>query len=358
MKIVILADSISTQNSGIHYFGLQFVKRLISEFPLPDYTIIASNEISEFEHVEQIIVPVRSLPMHLRWRQLFTIPRKVKRLKPDCVIELAHFGPFNLPKKIKKVTVIHDLTPIMYPEYHDRMSTFMHKLLLPKILKNADSVICNTMHTGWDILAYKKDLKAPIYPIYPKLELQIINENPSIKKEYLLTIGTIEPRKNYPVLLNAFEKIAEKYPDLELIIIGKDGWKNEEFFSLLEKHPYKDRIQVMGYVKRNDMLQLISNCTLFVFTSLYEGFGIPIVEAMHFGKALVLSDIPTSREVANQAAIYFPASSPNDLANAVIGLITNKEIRTALEQESKDRYLQLQKIADKQLLNWYNSILA
>lgn len=357
MKVVILADSISTQNSGIHYFGLQLVKRLISSFPQHNYILISTEKIPSLE-VEQIVVPLKKPPMHLRWRQLFTIPKRIKKMKPDCVIELAHFGPFNLPKEIKKVTVIHDLTPINYPAYHDRFSHIMHKLLMPGILSRADSIICNTIHTKKDIQSYQPELNTAIYPIYPKLALEEIDELKPDSAEYLLTIGTIEPRKNYVTLLKAFEKIGNQKSNLELVIIGKDGWKNEVFFSTLNKHPHRDRIHIKGYMDRSEMISMIKHCKLFVFPSLYEGFGIPIVEAMHFGKALVLSDIPTSKEIADDAAEFFPAASHDALAETIIRLLGDDKEVEKLESKSKKRYDEIQAVSDKQLLQWHNSILA
>lgn len=355
MKVAILADSISTQDSGIHYYGYQLVDRLLSQFPDHEYTLIASQKIEDF-NTEQIIVPIRSLPMHMRWRQMNKIPKLINKLNPDMAIELAHFGPFRLKNNIKRVTVIHDLTPIQHPQYHDHMSHYMHRLLLPGVLEKAVNIVTNTKHTQRDLTAYKEGLENKISVLYPKMEKKYEKLEAPTDKKYFISIGTIEPRKNYTTLLKAFEIVANDYKDIHLIIIGKEGWKNEEFFSILNNHPYKDRITLKGYTERHEMMAYLQNCVAFVFPSFYEGFGMPILESMRFGKAMILSDIPTSRELADNAALFFDTKDYKQLAAHCIFLAESNTQKEGLEQNALDRFNELSLLADKQLEKWHNRI--
>ena len=357
MKIVILADSISTQSSGIHYYGTQLVKRLLREFPENEYHIIATEKIIEFNNVPQTIIKLKKIPFHLRLRQMFYFPKLVKNLKPDHVIELAHFGPFGLSKKIKRTTVIHDLTPLNYPEFHSTLSNIMHRLLLPKIIKNANSLIVNSTSTKIDLEKFDPNSKHKISVIFP--EIVFTDEPNSLKQtqgKYLLAVGTIEPRKNYETLLKAFELVGNNDSKINLIIIGSMGWKMNHFADLIEKHPHKDRIKITGYIERKELQEYYKNAFAFVFPSHFEGFGIPILEACNYGLPMLLSDIPTSKEIAKESAIYFNANNPEELHNGIMELIANNEKAITLGKMSKRRFAELMKTAKFQLEEWHNKI--
>ena len=356
MKIVILADSISTQSSGIHYYGVQFVERLLREFPDNEYHLIASKQLSQFD-ISQTIVALKSFPLHLRWRQVFTIPSIIKKLNPDHVIELAHFGPFRISKNIKRTTIIHDLTPIYFPQFHGKLSHWMHKLLLPGLIRKADSLIVNSSLTEQDVHKFESASKGKTKIIFPSLDI------PSNEKEaahahgkYILTVGTIEPRKNYDLLLNAFELIAKSDDQVKLIIVGKMGWKMNHFEKLLHNHPYKNRIVITGYVSREELWDYYAKASLFVYTTNYEGFGIPVLEASYHGLPLLLSNVPTSKEIAGNAAVYFEKEDKETLCKKAIEILKSEELRNELKDSSKARYPEIEEKGKEQLSAWYQAI--
>lgn len=356
MKIVILADSISTQSSGIHYYGIQFVERLISEYPDNEYHLIATKKLNQFD-VPQTIIPLKAFPLHLRLRQIFSIPKVLKKLKPDHVIELAHFGPFRLDSKIKRTTVIHDLTPIYFPEYHSRFSNWMHKLLMPGFIKKADSLIVNSSLTKNDVIKFDASANEKVKIIFPSIEIpKTSQKSKHAEGKYLLTVGTIEPRKNYKLLLDAFEKIGETNKELKLIIVGGMGWKMDDFQKLIDNHQYKKRIIITGYVSRSELWSYYENATAFVFASNYEGFGIPVLEACYHGLPSLLSDVPTSKEIAADAAIYFDKEDANDLSQKVISIIDSEELLGTKGKLAKERYEMITIQAKSQFEDWYREI--
>lgn len=358
MRIIFLADSISTQDSGIHYYGLQLIQELTAALKDFSFAIIASTKIESLSHLEHHIIPIKDFPFHLRWRQFTSIPKLVNRLHPDIVIELAHFGPYNLDDKIKRITVIHDLTPILFPEYHSWLSKVMHKLLLPNILKKSDHIIVNSEQTKNDIAKVFPKIKIESSVIYPK----IFNAKPSNHAEthtpnkFILSIGTIEPRKNYDTLIKAFEIVAAVDNELALVIIGKNGWKNESFYTALENSKFKNRIHLLGYVSRQKLLTYIGNALAFCFPSNYEGFGIPIIEAMAAELPLILSDIPTSRAIAKDAALYFEKNDATSLGNLFKNISTDNKLQKDLKQKSHQRYLEFEIERAEQILLLSNKI--
>lgn len=357
MKIVILADSISSQSTGIHYYGLQLVKRIIREFPNNEYHLIATKKIEAFSEIAQTIIKLKSFPLHLRFRQVFIIPKVVKNLNPDHVIELAHFGPFRLPKKIKRTTVIHDLTPINYPQFHSLFSRLSHQLLLPSILNKANSIIVNSVCTKNDLEKFNPKSPSRTKVIFPEINIPTeIKTDRIIQGNYLLAVGTIEPRKNYETLLKAFKKIANEDSEIKLVIVGGMGWKMDHFNNLIEGHPYKSRITLTGYVDRKTLWSLYHDAFAFVSPSNFEGFGIPILEACYHGLPLLLSDIPTSKEIANDAALYFKSKNAKKLAQSTLALVDNNSEREKMSVLARKRYDQIINTTQLQLEEWYNHI--
>lgn len=350
-KIVFLADCLVTQKAGIHFFAKQFIQRIIKQYPDNQYHILLPHPYGQLD-VEEIIVPSRTaVPFHFRLRSFFDIPKAVKKIKPDLVVEMAHFGPFGLPSGIKKATVIHDLTPILFPEWHDQMSTAMHNLLLPGILKRADHIIVNSKKTKDDLVEYRTSTEQRISVAYPAINPLSESQNDTIapapkattksnlsKEKYLLSVGTIEPRKNYMTLIKAFDKLCTKYPDLHLRIVGYKGWRSKPFFELLERSSFTNRIILEGYTSDARLDDLYKNALAFVFPSLYEGFGMPVLEALSYGLPLVVSDIPTSKEICSDAALYFDKENDSELLEQIIRLMEDPELLKSYKQKSLDRF--------------------
>jgi len=290
----------------------------------------------------QIIVPpVVSFLSKDPFRLFFTLPRAIRRLHPDVVIEPAHFGPFNLPKQIKRVTVIHDLTPVMFPQWHNRLSSILQRIFLPSILKKATLIITNSDNTSHDLIQTYPQSEGKIARIYPlgdpffHLEKEELVDE---KQPFFLSVGTIEPRKNLSLLLDAYQLFREQtHFSHQLIICGGDGWKNTIFFEKLENHPFKKDIQWKGYVSREELKQLYSNTTAFIFPSLYEGFGFPVAEAMGCGAPCIVSNRSSLPEVGGDAVLYFDPEEKMDLVSKLIEVASSKNLVSSLGQRGNVR---------------------
>ncbi len=344
MKVVFLGDSISTQRAGIHYFGRQLVLEVIGSFPQHDYHMVCPDDTTDLP-VKLHTVPVsRVIPFHLRWRQLFTIPALLNRIKPDLVVELAHFGPFGLGDEIEKVTVIHDLTPVLLPKYHPRMSVIMHKILLPGIIKRASALIVNSEFTKGEILKYYSKNTGHIHVFSPGIEIPRDDSPPSkelnewTKSPYFLSVGTIEPRKNYVTLINAFDLFCEKNNTYRLVIAGYNGWKSGAFFDAYKKCRHKDRMILTGYVSRIDLLGLYRGAYAFVHGSYYEGFGLPILEAQHFNLPVIASDVPSLHSHTRESALLFDPNDALSLLGRMSDLVEEKGLRKKYAEKTQRSY--------------------
>ena len=345
MKVIFLGDSISTQNAGIHYYGIGLVNRIVQSYPEHQYFIITPKKVADLA-LQQIIVPVSNLvPLHLRFRQLITIPQIVNEMKPDLVVELAHFGPFNVAAETRRATVIHDLTPIKFPHLHPWPSVLAHKLFLRRIIKKSDFLIVNSEATKSDVMDIFGKSGHEIFVVHPSLP-PFPDENIEQKhvsgKPYFLTVGTMEPRKNHATILRAFEKFCETNRDFELVIVGGKGWRNSKFRSMLKRSPVKHLVKLPGYISRAELGTFYNHATAFVFASFYEGFGIPILEAQSFGVPLILSDNASLPIYARESGLIFATQNADDLKTQMLRVANDPLLRELLKKQSEASYLTYQ----------------
>ncbi|MBN1926633.1 MAG: glycosyltransferase family 4 protein [Prolixibacteraceae bacterium] len=318
MRIVLIADSIDLQSAGIHIYTLNMI-RALEESGKHEIICIRQGKRKDIRFKHDVIVkPVFSFIEKDPVRIFFKIPQAINRLKPDIVIETAHFGPFNLHRRIKRVTVIHDLTPIKYPGWHNRFSALLQRLFFPSILKKAALLIVNSENTQNDLLSLYSVPRQKTARIYPGIDPFFKVRKKDIlkgKEPFFLTTGTIEPRKNLPALLDAYQLFREKTEHRhKLLICGGKGWKNKAFYRKLEAHPYRSDIEMKGFVMKEELKSLYLRTSAFIYPSLYEGFGFPVAEAMHCGAPCIVSRVSSLTEVGNDAVLYFNPLSPAELA--------------------------------------------
>lgn len=339
MRIVILADPLDNQLAGIHHYTKSLVSHLAGADTVNEYFIIRRKKDTIFPAGRQIIIKNYRIPGYAALRMFLLIPRAIRKLKADVAVEPAHFGPFNLPRRIRRVTVIHDLTPVLFPEMHRFHSQVLQRIFLKRILRRASLIITNSLSTSRDLHAYLPETISKTECIYlggdegiRYTESKQFVEGLTQGKPYFFTAGTIEPRKNLEGLLRAFEiyKRMEGSHDAMLMISGQRGWKNSGFFRLLENHPYRHDIVLSGYVSRPQLAELYSHALAFVFPSLYEGFGLPVAEAMSCGTPCLLSARASLPEVGGEAALYFDPLMPGEMAEAMHRISSRPELREQL----------------------------
>lgn len=346
MHIVIIADPLDKQSAGIYYFAKNLVMQLLEIDNKNTYSIIKLNSSQTLENTD--FISLKNTFTFFRndpWRTFVSLPKLIKKLNPDVVIELAHFGPFNLPKKIKRVTIIHDITPSLFPHFHKLSSQIIQRLFFPSIIKRADLLITNSKNTSTDLIKHypKAECKSKIIYLgksnkfVPLFSEKKLNQY-KIRNPYFFTVSTIEPRKNLNVLLDAykiFRSNSEK--KIGLVISGGIGWKSKTFFKSYYNHPFKNDIRLIGYTNRQDLPYLYSQTEAFIFPSLYEGFGLPLLEAMSCGAACISSNTSSLPEVCEDAAIYFNPHSSKELSLKMELIVTDEKLQKKLKRRSIDQ---------------------
>ncbi len=352
LKIAIIADALDYQYAGIYYYTKEIINALARIDTFNEYFIIreqATGDISA--NVKELIIPKGNFLGAAAYRLFMQIPRIVSKKNMDIVLEPRHFGPFNLPKRIKRVTFIHDLSPLHHPEWHQFVSRTLQRIMLPSILRKSDYVLTNSNYTRDDIVKHFPITKNKITTTLlakesffkPSTNSQSLEEL-GITQPYLLHVGTIEPRKNLSLLVNAFNTIKHNFPSpLQLVFVGKKGWKSSSFFEKLDRSPFQSAIKIVGYIARETLIDLYSNAEAFVYPSLFEGFGLPLVEAMACGCPIISSNAACLPEITGPAGLHF---SPTSEAQLV------KQLQLVLNSPTKQKELRQLSLQQAATFHW------
>ncbi|MEH2449611.1 MAG: glycosyltransferase [Nostoc sp.] len=268
-------------------------------------------------------------------------------------IDIYHSTYYPLPKNIyfaTRIITAYDLIPILFPEYFNHNSEHMVKNTIDQIDKN-DFVCCISESTKQDICTYQQNLnekqvfvthlaadKEKFYPCNnQKLIIKTKQKYKISEQPYVLTLSTLEPRKNIAHVIRSFFRLikSQDIDDLNLVLIGTKGWQYEEIFAEIDRvKELENRIIITGYVPDEDLASLYSGALAFIYVSLYEGFGLPPLEAMQCGTPVITSNISSLPEVVEDAGIMLDPHDEIGLCDAIFKLYSEPEYREILAKKS------------------------
>jgi glycosyltransferase involved in cell wall biosynthesis len=208
--------------------------------------------------------------------------------------------------------------------------------------RKASKIIAISENTKKDIIDYFRIDEEKIRVIYLGVDRQFspqpdtnevgVLSKYNLPRGYILSVGTLEPRKNILRLINAYKMVASTgEPVPKLVIVGGQGWRNEDLGKLVRESGLADRVVLVGYVPDEDLPTLYRNAAVFVYPSLYEGFGLPPLEAMACGTPVITSNISSIPEVVGDAAILIDPYNTTEIAQAIASVLNNKELRDRLK---------------------------
>ena len=249
---------------------------------------------------------------------------------PPLGLDVLHSPDFIPPFRYncKSVITIHDLAFLLYPQLLTKDSARYYGQIDQAVLRT-DHIIAVSQNTKEDIirlLGVPEDKITVIYeaanPIYRPIEddeeLRRVREKYHIAGDFILFVSTIEPRKNLPALLRAFRQLLNDYkPEVQLVVAGRRGWLSENVFSLVDELELTEDVLFLGRVPLEDLPPLYTAARLFAYTSTYEGFGLPPLEAMACGTPVVVSNVSSLPEVVGDAALLV---APDDIPGLTVAL--------------------------------------
>lgn len=253
----------------------------------------------------------------------------------------------NLSKDCKKVLIVHDLSFELYPEFFDFKKRLWHKLINPKKLcQDADKVIAISENTKNDIInVYNVDEKK-IKVIYngvneiffqpiTKEAKQKVKDKYKLDDNYIFFLGNLEPRKNVETLIQAFDGINDK--TIKLVIAGGQAWKYDNIYKLWQNSTAKNRIKFLGYVDADERPALYSLAKMFVYPSIYEGFGLPPLEAMACSTPVITSFNSSLVEAVGEGGLLVDQNNINELSQTINNLLSDEKLQELLIKKGRDQ---------------------
>lgn len=351
MRIVIDARLYGPKTAkGLGRYLEQLLLGLKEQDQINDYVVLLSaenfDEFTATPRFKKVLAP-------WRWYSLaeqFYLPRLIKKLKPDLV----HFPHFNVPLwyRGKFIVTIHD---VLLRRHHSRRASTLGPLkfwlkkqlylwVIGSAIHRAQKIITVSEFTKQEILHFYPVSASKISVIYEGLtKLEKTGENLAdkeallrynITKPYLLYVGNAYPHKNLDFLLRAWPKIGQFFSG-RLVLVGREDYFYQQLKNLVTKLGLGHSVVFLGYVPDADLAALYRSAELYVFPSLYEGFGLPLLEAMNYGLPIVASDTPCLKEIAGGAAEYFNPQAPDDLVEKIKNLLANQDRQNQFRQKGQ-----------------------
>lgn len=277
---------------------------------------------------------------------LFPIPYSLFfRKKRD----ITHFCNYVIPFGVrgKKVVTVHDLAFREYPETIRKRTLMMLKSSLKRSIRRADAILVVSEFTKKELLKYYNVPEEKIhivscgidtdkfYPIEDKKQIDKVKEKYGISEEYFLYLGTLEPRKNIEGILESYSILKDrmKEPIPKMVIAGGKGWMFDSIFAKVQEMDISEDVIFTGYVDEQDKVELLNGAIAFCFPSLYEGFGMPPMEAMACGTAVITSNGSSLSEVTGEAAVQVEPTDYQQLSEAMEQVWKDEEYRIKLQQK-------------------------
>ena len=378
IRIGIDVTSAVIQTAGIGRYTRELVRALVRMDDGSSYHLFstkapkpraATNPVPEAHNVRYRETWLTDKWLYRLWFRL-RLPISVQRFTGE--IDIYHSPDFVLPPvgNIPSVLTIHDLSFIHHPEaFTPSLLNYLNKEV-PSSVARAHHILADSLATKMDLIdiwQVPKEKLTVVYsgvnssfrPVTDKEEIDRIRKKYELGDiPFILSVGTLQPRKNYEMLIRAFRPVVESF-DHQLVIVGGLGWMYEQIQREVERQGLGQDVKLIGSVDDRDLPVLYSQASLFVFPSLYEGFGLPILEAMACGVPVISSDASSLPEVAGDAGLLVAPKDQELWTESIIQLLNDSTRRTKMVAAG---YLQARKFswskAAEQVLNIYHKVLS
>jgi glycosyltransferase involved in cell wall biosynthesis len=278
------------------------------------------------------------------WMQML-LPFQLKSLG----VHLAHFTNSVAPlvSPCPTIVTLHDMTLWLYPQHHYRRRLLAMRPFIPLVVQRSAAIVTVSESAKADIVRL---LKVPIHkvhvvyeaadpafrPMPPETATRLLARH-RLPEQYILYVGTLEPRKNLERLVEAFAAlVADGHPH-HLILAGQRGWKEAPLFATIERLGVQDRVQVLTHLPIEELVALYNRAELLAFPSLYEGFGLPVIEAMACGTAVLTSRRGSLAEIAGEAAHFVEPREVSSIHEGLQCLLTDHDYRRHLQSTGRIR---------------------
>jgi len=351
MRIGIDATALPPQPVGAGNYIIHLIRALAAINGEDEFVIFAGQrgpsliDLPENSTVEWVLVPDRSPGLRLIWEQIF-----FSSLIRDSDIDLLHSLHYTRPLRLDCASVVtfHDMTFFLYPQLHTRAKRIFFPLAVKSSARRADFVITVSESTRQDairllnlsperVFASQLGVDPSFHPINDSELKDSIAKKYQLPDRFILYVGLIEPRKNLPILINAYKKLVDAGTDHYLVLVGRYGWMYDQVLRQIEKLSLTEKVILPGYVDQIDLPIVYNLSDLFVYPTLYEGFGLPALEAMACGTPVITTDVSSLPEIVGEAGLLVPPDNVEELYRAMISVLNDEELRLSMARRGTQR---------------------
>lgn len=339
MRIAVDARPLSVPITGIGQYTLQMLTELIKQSPADWQWFLYTDRPLLIDFTSHAKVSLRSSGFSARF--LSTIVSQIAYPVWARIDEIDLFWSprHHLPRfflhRLSRVVTIHDLVWMRYPETMLGLNLLLEKLLMPTSLRLADKVASVSLATEADLRKEFPDTSNKLITI-PAAATFISENNDCVPEEpFFLFVGTLEPRKNLLTLLDAFSMLMTRgVHSHKLLVAGGPGWGDETLESRISDLKIESKVELCGYISEQKLHQLYRHATGLLMPSLYEGFGMPLLEAMQYATPVITSNCSSLPEVAGEGGLLVNPESADEICEAMERLITEPDLRSQLSRNA------------------------
>ena len=344
MRIAFDGTTLTPGRTGVGYYTEHLLQHLAREVEATgDEIVVVSNKPIDTERPLPGHVRVHAghrFPVRIGWMQM-RAARALDALRPD----VAHFtnGMIPIGSSVSMIVTIHDMSLRLYPQCHPVRRLLLNRPLMQVAIKQAASIVTVSDSARRDLLrlhgiaadrvSVVHEAASPSFrPIDDRAELDRVRAHYHLPPRFVLYVGAIEPRKNLGRLVEAFAAARARGIPHHLVCVGPYGWSSRDLSGRIERLGLNEVVHFTGYAKFEDLPAIYNLADFFVFPSLYEGFGLPVVEAMASGLPVITSNTSSLGEIAADAAATIDPTDREALADAITHLAADDELRRELRR--------------------------
>lgn len=340
MKIAVMLRTLDV-DQGISIYSRNLMRALLTIDAENEYYFLYAHSkwVGSFgnkKNLHEIVVPTKS---KFFWDQ-YGVPRIARRVNADIIFNTKFSVP--LASRARTMLVLHGSEWYVHPEFYSRIDMLYNKLFFPVFCSKAAAISAVSQTSADDIVKFLKLPRGKVHVVHSAIAEQFrriedqkklarCKERYKLPSNYILFVGNIYPGKNFGNIVRAFKLLRDKVGrGLKLVSVGDMRWDYEPELQLVKDLGLDDDIIFTGWVDQDDLPTIYSLAKVFLFPSFYEGFGIPILEAMACGCPVVTANTGACPEIANSAALYVDPNDPHDIAEKVIEALKNEELANGL----------------------------
>lgn len=341
MRIGIDGTPLAELKTGVGHYTFEIAVGVARESPSDSFEVLSPRPFAAGVDSDLLSFIQPSLNQVTKNWWIIGLPLYLKRARLD----LFHGTNYDIPiwGGCPTVLTIHDLSLLLFPETHEQRNVRRARRRLPLMSRRATLIItptealksevCKHLSVPRDKVVVVHEAPRRSFQPMPLAEASATVRRLGLDDEFILYVGTIEPRKNLITLVKAFEDVLRTTTlRPQLVIAGKQGWLTDELFTYIDKANLGDRLRLTGYLGDDDLRALYSACRVMVYPALYEGAGLPTLEAMACGAPVVTTNTPAIAEMVGDNARLFAPSDSHALAQHLVALLTTAPARESLSR--------------------------